>query len=737
MVKLVDQSHTSTVTDEAIGFVREMTRFVTAVDGKGIERDLSVGDPVYNNELIQTIGNSLVVLDFIDGTHLDLGKRSKVLLDDEVFNPDFIGDANNMAADVELIQALILSGIDPAIVTEETAAGVPRETKPKNISNDESSRLSSGIIIDLTGQQTTPESGYETYGLESTYQQSQLELFDFLNNAEAVLTVAVTSFTTNDNTPEITGTVNNPSASVIVVINGNSYAATNNGDGSWTLNDNSIPDLNLGDSSVEVIVTDEKGNTDSSTGVITVINNNPMAGSDSKTAMEDGMPVNGVVPVATDIDGDLDPMSYTLVTDVSEGSLTFNPDGSYYFNPGPDFQDLGVGESRDITFSYTVNDTRGGTSTPAVITITVTGANDAPVVSGPVSDTATENDAVFNLDFLSGATDVDVSDNLSIANLNLTGGDASGVVLMGNSLSVDPSIYKSLAAGETEVITYSYDVIDNQGGVTPQTATITIVGTNNVPVVTDVGITVIENSTDVSLSLPLPTDLDASDSLTITVTGLPTPGLGAVTLSDGTPLVNGQALSLLEFQGLQFDTVPSAIGASSFTYSVTDGLATVTGTATITVNGLNNNPFAVDNQYTINEDVSYSGNVLTDDTGAGIDSDLDGDALLVSAVNGQTTVIGTAITLASGATLTMQSDGSFVYDASTSSAFNALSVGASTNDSFNYTISDGSGGSDQASVTVTINGSNDAAVVSSENVTLTETDAVLSTGGTLTSIDVD
>ncbi|ENM4022738.1 VCBS domain-containing protein, partial [Vibrio cholerae] len=40
-------------------------------------------------------------------------------------------------------------------------------------------------------------------------------------------------------------------------------------------------------------------------------------------------------------------------------------------------------------------------------------------------------------------------------------------------------------------------------------------------------------------------------------------------------------------------------------------------------------------------------------------------------------------------------------------------------------------------VTVTITGSNDAAVVSSANVTLTETDAPLVTGGTLTATDVD
>ena len=329
------------------------------------------------------------------------------------------------------------------------------------------------------------------------------------------------------------------------------------------------------------------------------------------------------------------------------------------------------------------------------------------MVSGPVSDTATENDAVFGVDFLSGTTDVDTSDSLTIANLNLTGGNASGITPVGNALSVDPSVYKSLAAGETEVISYTYDVVDNQGGVTPQTATITIVGTNDAPVVTDATITAAEDSLDVPLLLPLPTDLDVSDTLTITVTGLPNPALGSVTLSDGTPLVNGQALTLLEFQGLQFDTVPNTSGSSTFTYTVTDGMDTVPGTATITISGSNDAPVAIDNQYTTNEDASFTGNVLTNNTGAGVDSDPDGDALSVTAVNGQPSAIGASIILSSGATLTLQSDGGFIYNPSTSATFNTLPLGSSTTDSFDYTVSDGNGGSDTATVTLTINGAND------------------------------
>nr|WP_324055170.1 VCBS domain-containing protein [Aeromonas dhakensis] len=60
-------------------------------------------------------------------------------------------------------------------------------------------------------------------------------------------------------------------------------------------------------------------------------------------------------------------------------------------------------------------------------------------------------------------------------------------------------------------------------------------------------------------------------------------------------------------------------------------------------------------------------------------------------------------------------------------------MGDKVSETFGVTSVDGT----KSSVTVTITGSNDAAVVSSADVTLTETDAPLVTGGTLTATDVD
>src|SRR5204863_4210740 len=67
------------------------------------------------------------------------------------------------------------------------------------------------------------------------------------------------------------------------------------------------------------------------------------------------------------------------------------------------------------------------------------------------------------------------------------------------------------------------------------------------------------------------------------------------------------------------------------------------------------------------------------------------------------------------------------------SAFDSLNVGQSVSDMFTVASADGT----TATVQVTINGTNDVAVLSSATVALAESNAPLATGGTLTVSDVD
>ncbi|WP_256091012.1 Ig-like domain-containing protein, partial [Nostoc sp. KVJ20] len=116
----------------------------------------------------------------------------------------------------------------------------------------------------------------------------------------------------------------------------------------------------------------------------------------------------------------------------------------------------------------------------------------------------------------------------------------------------------------------------------------------------------------------------------------------------------------------------------------------------------NKPPIAVNDTATTDEDTAVNINVLANDS----------NSLRVTAINGRTVVVGTAITLNSGALVTLNANGNLTYDPN--ARFESLAVGESGSDSFTYTTSNGTLGN-TASVNLTINGVNDAPQVTSFN----------------------
>lgn len=198
-------------------------------------------------------------------------------------------------------------------------------------------------------------------------------------------------------------------------------------------------------------------------------------------------------------------------------------------------------------------------------------------------------------------------------------------------------------------------------------------------------------------------DNDANKLGSTTVTSWSGGALGeAVALDDAagaTLTVNADGSYSLDASGAD---ALSAGESLSYTFSYgaqsssADQSSSDSASFTVTVLGVNDGPVAEDDSAgNISEDATVSGNVL------GNDSDVDRlDTISVSAVNGQE--LGTSVTLASGAVVTMNTDGTYTYD--TNGAFDALNTGESATDSFEYTISDGNGGFDTAIVTVAIDG---------------------------------
>ncbi|WP_228270895.1 Ig-like domain-containing protein, partial [Acinetobacter seifertii] len=82
--------------------------------------------------------------------------------------------------------------------------------------------------------------------------------------------VALNDVLSNDSTPALTGTVTDPTATVVVTVDGVNYPATNNGDGTWTLADNTLPVLTDGPHTITVTATDPAGNVGTTNAVVTV-----------------------------------------------------------------------------------------------------------------------------------------------------------------------------------------------------------------------------------------------------------------------------------------------------------------------------------------------------------------------------------------------------------------------------------------------------------------------------------
>jgi len=118
-------------------------------------------------------------------------------------------------------------------------------------------------------------------------------------------------------------------------------------------------------------------------------------------------------------------------------------------------------------------------------------------------------------------------------------------------------------------------------------------------------------------------------------------------------------------------------------------------------------PVAIDDDFSIGEDALLNGDVMANNSN-GVDSDPNvGDTLFVSQVNGATTNVGTQITMASGALLTVNADGTFTYD--TNGVFDYLDDSETATESFTYHLTDqASLESNEATVTITLSGTNDA-----------------------------
>ncbi|WP_422450573.1 VCBS domain-containing protein, partial [Endozoicomonas sp. ALB091] len=517
---------------------------------------------------------------------------------------------------------------------------------------------------------------------------------------------------------------------------------------------------------VNYTVTDDDGTplTDSSTLTITVTGTNdaPVATADTSDTAENssvtvdviandsdldtsnGLSVNAVGIASMTNDGD----SQTILHNTASVSFSGN---NVIFNPGTDFDYLASGETATVKVNYTITDDDGTPLTDnSILTITVTGTNDAPVATAD-TDATQENNSI-SVDVIANDSDPDASNGLSLSTASIatmTNNSDSQAIPMstaslsvsGNNITFNPGTdFDYLATGETATVLVNYTVTDDNG--TPQTdsstLTITVTGTNDAPVATadtdntwensDVTVDVIANDSDPDTSNTL--SVSAASIATMTNDGDQQP----VTLNTASVSFNGNDVTFnpgTDFDYLNKDETATVV----LNYTITDDDGTPltdNSTLTITVTGTDNKlptvTAATDVTGAITEIADGANgesiNTLSDNGSFTIaDADLT-DVQTVSVTSDTTGYLGSFTPTVSNNTTgdgTGQVDWTFsVPDAD----IDYLAAGQVLTQSYTVTVDDGRGGTVDQQVTVTITGTNDAPVAVVDTGTTQEDNSV-------------
>lgn len=134
----------------------------------------------------------------------------------------------------------------------------------------------------------------------------------------------------------------------------------------------------------------------------TVANAAPVANADTVSTDEDVAVQISVLANDTDADSQINPASVLVVQAPAHGSVTLNTaNGVLTYTPATNF-------NGSDSFTYTVEDLAGAVSEAALVSITVTAVNDAPVAVADVA--TTPEDHAIEIDVLANDTDVDMAD---------------------------------------------------------------------------------------------------------------------------------------------------------------------------------------------------------------------------------------------------------------------------------------------------------------------------------------
>lgn len=423
--------------------------------------------------------------------------------------------------------------------------------------------------------------------------------------------------------------------------------------------------------------------------------------------------------------GSEDPLPDTLDDLAANGAGTSF--GWTFSAPAGTFAWLGVGASLTLTYTLTATDSAGASTTHPV-TITIEGSNDAPVITIGAADSAAaqldETDAGLTASGSFAVADVDLDDSLTLQvtlkdSTGPTGGltDADLTAMLTAALSAGQAewsfdsgdaAFDHLTAGETLTLVYDFAFTDAVGATSRQTVTITITGTNDAAVITGDATGSVTEDTVLSASGKLSvTDIDTGEALFVAFpSARGYAGYGHFTMDEqGNWTYTLDPLSV-EVQALpEGETLTDTIVVTSLDGGTAE-LITVTITGTndgATIGGTSEGRIAED------ADQPISGTLTISDVDTG-------EAAFVPVAEGTKGTSGFG-------SFTLSENGTWTYEIDNSlAAVQALGLGETLTDSLTVTSADGSA---SVTLTVTINGTNDAPEITVGAAETTEGDAYL------------
>ncbi|MUK50118.1 retention module-containing protein [Aliivibrio fischeri] len=434
----------------------------------------------------------------------------------------------------------------------------------------------------------------------------------------------------------------------------------------------------------------------------------------------------------------LDTHTWTVEANSNDDLGTFSVDanGKWTFNLNTNSASviaLGIGETLDITYVVQVEDNHGGIDSQEV-TITVTGSNDGPVISGTDTGAVVE-DTVAEASGQLEATDADVNDT---ATWSVT--DGAGVY---GSLTVDATgkwIYvldntltdtQAISNGEVKTETFEIVADDGNGGTVTHTVTVEVTGTNDLPEITDTSViagAVTEETTLTTSGDLFVDDVDTLDSHTWTLLSSNNDPYGSISVSTN-PDGSGKWEYTLNNTAAQVQALANGETYTvEYQVQVDDGQGGVTTeTISIEITGTNDDPI-VSGQSTglVKEDTATQSEVEGQLTVDDVDL-IDVHGWSVDTNNGSY-----------GSITIDPATGKWVYTIdNASAATQALTEGQSVEDKFTVTVNDGQGGTDSIEIIITVVGTNGVPIIGGDMVGEVTEDTTLTTTGTLTATDED